>query len=77
MRWLNGITNSMDLSLSKSGTGDRPGGLACYSPWGHKESDTAERLNQTEYKRILETEEIILVDVLSLQIRKLIQEGVM
>ena len=49
----------------------------CCVPWGHKESDTAERLNQTEYKRILETEEIILVDVLSLQIRKLIQEGVM
>jgi len=60
-----------------SETGGRPGGLACYSPWGHKESDTTERLNRTEYKITLETEEIILVDVLSLQIRKLIQEGVM
>ena len=35
MRWLDGITNSMDLSLSK-------GSLACFSPWGRKESDTTE-----------------------------------
>ena len=24
---------------------DGQGGLACYSSWGHKESDTTERLN--------------------------------
>ena len=24
------------------GIGDGQGGLACYSPWGHKESDTTE-----------------------------------
>ena len=28
--------------------GDRQGGLACCSPWGHKELDTTERLNWTE-----------------------------
>ena len=28
--------------------GDGQGGLACCSPWGHKESDTTERLNCTE-----------------------------
>ena len=27
------------------GVVDGQGGLACCSPWGHKESDTAERLN--------------------------------
>ena len=27
------------------GVGDGQGGLVCYSPWGHKESDTTERLN--------------------------------
>ena len=27
------------------GAGDRQGSLVCYSPWGHKESDTTERLN--------------------------------
>ena len=28
-----------------SGAGDGQGGLACSSPWGHKELDTTERLN--------------------------------
>ena len=27
--------------------GDGQGSLVCYSPWGHKESDTTEQLNQT------------------------------
>ena len=27
------------------GVGDGQGSLMCCSPWGHKESDTAERLN--------------------------------
>ena len=31
--------------------GDGQGGLACYGPWGHKESDTTERLNWTEWLR--------------------------
>ena len=30
------------------GDGDWQGGLVCCSPWGHKESDTTERLNWTE-----------------------------
>ena len=46
MRWLDGITDSMDMSLSKlRGFGDGPGGLACCDSWGLKESDTTERLN--------------------------------
>ena len=27
------------------GVGEGQGSLACYSPWGHKESDTTEQLN--------------------------------
>ena len=27
------------------GVCDGQGGLVCYSPWGHKESDTTEQLN--------------------------------
>ena len=44
MRWLDGITDSMDMTLA-SGVGDRQGGLACCSPWGCKGSDTTEWLN--------------------------------
>ena len=31
------------------GVGDGQGGLVCYDSWGHKESDTTEWLNWTEY----------------------------
>ena len=46
MRWLDGITDSMDMSLSHPlEVGDGQGGLACCSPWGLKELDTTELLN--------------------------------
>ena len=46
MRWLDGITDSMDMSLSRlQELGDGYEGLACYSPWGHRELDTTERQN--------------------------------
>ena len=36
-------------SLWTPGVGDGQGGLACCDSWGHKESDTTERLNWTEW----------------------------
>ena len=43
MRWLDGITDSMDVSLSElQEYGDGQGGLACCDSWGHKESDMTE-----------------------------------
>ena len=34
------------------GVGDGQGGLECCSSWGHKESDTTEQLNWTEYSTV-------------------------
>ena len=42
MRWLDGITDSMDMSLGKLGVGDEQGCLACCSLLGCKEPDTTE-----------------------------------
>ena len=46
MSWLGGITDSMDMSLSRLQelVMDR-GGLVCCDSWGCKELDTTERLN--------------------------------
>ena len=46
MRWLDGITHSMDMGLGglRELVMDR-GGLACCSSWGHKKSDMTERLS--------------------------------
>ena len=45
MRWLDGITDLMDMGWWTLGDGDEQRGLACCSPWGHKELDMTERLN--------------------------------
>ena len=49
MRWLDGITDFNGHKFEQApGVGDGQGSLACCSPWGHKESDTAEQLNWTK-----------------------------
>ena len=48
MRWLDGITHHRLNGHESEQTlrdGDGQASLACYSPWGHKESDTTEQLN--------------------------------
>ena len=52
MRWLDGITDSMDMSLNELwwtlGVSDGQGVLTCCSPWDRKESDMTQRLNWTD-----------------------------
>ena len=45
MGWLDGITDSMDVSLSELREMVMDRGLACCNLWGRKESDTTECLN--------------------------------
>ena len=50
MRWLDGITDSVDMGLNKLRElvmdMDGQGSLAYCSPWGRKESDTTDRLTE-------------------------------
>ena len=39
MRWLDGITDSLDMKLNIPEDSRGLGSLACSSPWGHKDSD--------------------------------------
>ena len=59
MRWLDGITDSVNMSLGKLWE-LLMGGLACYGSWGLKKLDTTEQLDWTEWwSVILITERII------------------
>ena len=49
MRWLDGITESMDMSLSKLQDSEGQGSLVCCRPWAHRESDTTEWLNISKW----------------------------
>ena len=45
MSWLDGIINSMDMSLGKLWELVIEGGLVFCGPWGCKESEMTEQLN--------------------------------
>ena len=42
MRWLDGITRSIDIFEQAPGVGNGQGSLACCDSWGRKESDTTD-----------------------------------
>ena len=46
MKWLDGIIDSIDIEFEQApGDSEGQGSLACCSPWGGKESDMTEQLN--------------------------------
>ena len=51
MRWLDGITDSMDKFEQAHGDSEGQGSLVCFSPWGCKESDTTELLNHHHHHK--------------------------
>ena len=54
MRWLSGITDSIDKSEQALGDSEGQGSLACRSPWGHKGSD------MTDWKTTTMEEELLV-----------------
>ena len=48
IRWLDGITDSMDMSLGKLWELVGTGSLVCCCTWGYRELDMTEQLNWTE-----------------------------
>ena len=55
MRWLGSITDSVGMTLSKLGDSEEQGSLACCSPWGRKELDTIQQLNNSNWEVRWET----------------------
>ena len=52
MRWLDGITDSIDTKEEAPGDGEGQRSLASCSPWGCRESDTTEWPNNNQYLEI-------------------------
>ena len=50
MSGFDGITDSMDMSLSTLGDSEGQGSLGCCSSWGHKQLDTTWQLNNNNNK---------------------------
>ena len=51
MRWFYGITDSMDTESEQTlGNSEGQGSPECCSPWGHKELDTTQQVNNNNDK---------------------------
>ena len=64
MRWLDSITDSMDMNLSKLGDSEGQRSLVSCSPRGCKESDRTERLNNDSNKDCLKIKLAMTCDML-------------
>ena len=66
MWWLDGITDHEHECELLLGDGGGQGSLACCSPWGRKESDPTEQLNNRPINRYLESNSENLISASSL-----------
>ena len=73
MRWLDGITDSRNMSFRQTlGDSEAQGSLACCSSWGHKELDTTEQLNLIEQQNVTKfSKDIQFLHVRSIQLLQL------
>ena len=60
MRWMASPTNGHEFEQAP-GVGDGQGSLACFSPWGCKESNTTEWLNWTESSLLGHTTKLVSI----------------
>ena len=69
MRWLDGITDSMEMSLGELQelVMDK-GGLVCCDSWGRKELDTTERLNWCLYRTVLFVYFLLLFSLTAIEV---------
>ena len=61
MRWLDGITDSANMSLSTPEESGGEGSLVYCSPWGHRESDMTQRLKENSSLYGIHTDILIVV----------------
>ena len=52
MRWMDSVTDAMNINLGKLGDAEGQGSLTCCSPWGCKEPNTTEWLNNKKLEHI-------------------------
>ena len=64
MRGLDGITDSMDMSLTKLWDSEGQGSLACCNLMGCKESDMTERLNNNSISLYIHTTSSLSIHLL-------------
>ena len=60
--WHHGLNgHEFELAL---GNGEGEGSLVCCSPWGHKESDMTEQLNQQQQHPVAQRQHILMLNKL-------------